>query len=212
MQICYDVTFQHQSATKNSAILPFQEQVNLTRPWKTYANDPLQTQFARHLIPQLRSYLEQSLPQYAIPSAFVVLEALPLTPNGKVNRRALPAPDTIQQWGTDDTPRSPIEQKLANIWAELLGLKRVGIHDNFFQLGGHSLLATQLTSRIRDAFGVELPLRNVFESPQVAQLAKAIAHLQSNQPQQTPQIVPLSRAAHRRLRSSLNRDREEGDR
>ncbi|RUT13760.1 hypothetical protein DSM107010_10350 [Chroococcidiopsis cubana SAG 39.79] len=209
---CYDVTFQHQSATKNSAILPFQEQVNLTRPWKTYANDPLQTQFARHLIPQLRSYLEQSLPQYAIPSAFVVLEALPLTPNGKVNRRALPAPDTIQRWGTDDTPRSPIEQKLANIWAELLGLKRVGIHDNFFQLGGHSLLATQLTSRIRDAFGVELPLRNVFESPQVAQLAKAIAHLQSNQPQQTPQIVPLSRAAHRRLRSSLNRDTEEGDR
>ncbi|PSM49201.1 non-ribosomal peptide synthetase [Chroococcidiopsis sp. CCALA 051] len=209
---CYDVTFQHQSTTKNSAILPFQEQVNLTRPWKTYANDPLQTQFARHLIPQLRSYLEQSLPQYAIPSAFVVLEALPLTPNGKVNRRALPAPDTIQRWGTDDTPRSPIEQKLANIWAELLGLKRVGIHDNFFQLGGHSLLATQLTSRIRDAFGVELPLRNVFESPQVAQLAKAIAHLQSNQPQQTPQIVPLSRAAHRRLRSSLNRDTEEGDR
>ncbi|MGL5924489.1 amino acid adenylation domain-containing protein [Chroococcidiopsis sp.] len=209
---CYDVTFQHQSATKNSALLPFQEQVNLTRPWKTYANDPLQTQFARHLIPQLRSYLEQSLPQYAIPSAFVVLEALPLTPNGKVNRRELPAPDMVQRWGTDDTPRSPIEQKLANIWAELLGLKRVGIHDNFFQLGGHSLLATQLTSRIRDAFGVELPLRSVFESPQVAQLAKAIAHLQSNQPQQTPQIVPLSRAAHRRLRSSLNRDTEEGDR
>ncbi|NHC34669.1 non-ribosomal peptide synthetase [Scytonema millei] len=209
---CYDAIFQHQSATKNSALLPFQQQVNPTRPWKTYANDPLQTQFARHLISQLRSDLEQNLPQYMIPSAFVVLEALPLTPNGKVNRRALPAPELIKQWGADDTPRSPIEQKLANIWAELLGLKLVGLHDNFFQLGGHSLLATQLTSRIRDVFGVELPLRSVFESPQVAQLAKAIAHLQSNQPQQTPQIVPLSRDAHRRLRSSLNRDKEEGDR
>ncbi|MDV2992591.1 MAG: Chondramide synthase cmdD [Chroococcidiopsis sp. SAG 2025] len=209
---CYDAIFQHPAAIANGALLPSQQQINPTRPWKTYANDPLQTQFARHLIPQLRSYLEQSLPQYAIPSAFVVLEALPLTPNGKVNRRALPAPELIKQWGADDTPRSPIEQKLANIWAELLGLKRVGIHDNFFQLGGHSLLATQLTSRIRDAFGVELPLRSVFESPQVAQLAKAIAHLQSNQPQQTPQIVPLSRDAHRRLRSSLNRDNRGSDR
>ena len=203
---CYDVIFQHQSARKNGALLPFQPQVNPTRPWQTYANDPLQTQFARHLIPQLQSYLEQNLPQYAIPSAFVVLSALPLTPNGKVNRRALPAPDLIQRWGADDTPRSPIEQKLVNIWAELLGLKRVGIHDNFFQLGGHSLLATQLTSRIRNVFGVELSLRSVFESPQIAQLAKAIADLQSQQQQQAPGIVPLSRDAHRRLRSSLNRD------
>ena len=203
---CYDAIFQHPSAIANGALLLSQQQVNPTRPWKTYANDPLQTQFARHLIPQLRSDLEQNLPQYAIPSAFVVLSALPLTPNGKVNRRALPAPELIKQWGADDTPRSPIEQKLASIWAELLGLKRVGIHDNFFQLGGHSLLATQLTSRIRDAFGVELPLRSVFESPEVAQLALAIAHLQSQQQQQAPQIVPLSRDAHRRLRSSLNRD------
>jgi len=202
----YDVIFQHQSAIENGALLPSQQQVNSTRPWKTYTNDPLQTQLARHLIPQLRSYLEQNLPEYMIPSAFVMLEALPLTPNGKVNRRALPAPDWVQRWGADDTPRSPIEQKLASIWAELLGLKRVGLHDNFFQLGGHSLLATQLTSRIRDAFGVELPLRDVFESPEVAQLAKAIADLQSHQQQQAPQIVPLSRDAHRRLRSSLNRN------
>jgi len=203
---CYDVIFQHQSLTKNGDLLPLQEQVP-ARPWETYANNPLQTQFTRHLIPQLRSYLEQNLPEYMVPSAFVVLEALPLTPNGKVNRRALPAPDWVKRdGGADAVARSPIEQKLASIWAELLGLNRVGIHDNFFQLGGHSLLATQLTSRIRDAFGVELPLRSVFEAPTIAPLAKAIEDLQSHHKQQAPGIVPLSRDAHRRLRSSLNHD------
>jgi amino acid adenylation domain-containing protein len=198
---CYDVIFQHQSATKNVDLLPWQQ---VSVPPDDYANNPLQTQFARHLISQLRSYLEQNLPEYMIPSAFMVLEALPLTSSGKVNRRALPKPD----WGKpraegSSVSRSPIEQKLATIWAELLGLKSVGIHDNFFQLGGHSLLATQLTSRIRDVFGVELPLRNVFESPALAQIAQIIEDLQSRQQQKDPGIVPLSRDAHRRLRSSL---------
>ena len=173
------------------------------RPWESYANNPLQTQFTRHLIPQLRSYLEQNLPEYMVPSAFVVLEALPLTPNGKVNRRALSALFGVKRWEPDEYGRSPVEQKLVSIWSDLLGLKRVGIHDNFFQLGGHSLLATQLTSRIRDAFGIELPLRSVFESPALAQLAKAIEDLQSRHKQQDPGIIPLSRDAHRRLRSSL---------
>jgi amino acid adenylation domain-containing protein len=201
---CYDVIFQHQSLTKG-VLLPLQEQVP-ARPWDSYANNPLQTQFTRHLIPQLRSYLEQNLPEYMVPSAFVVLEALPLTPNGKVNRRALSALFGVKRWEPDEYGRSPVEQKLVSIWSDLLGLKRVGIHDNFFQLGGHSLLATQLTSRIRDAFGVELPLRSVFESPALAQLAKAIEDLQSRHKQQDPGIVPLSRDAHRRLRSSLNPD------
>lgn len=138
-----------------------------------------------------------------MPSALIVLAALPLTPNGKVNRSALPALDWMQRnWGDDTVVPSLIEQKLADIWADLLGLKHVGIHDNFFQLGGHSLLATQLTSRIRDAFGVELPLRSVFEAPAIASLAKVIADLQSRQQQQVPEIVPLSRDAHRRRRSS----------
>jgi acyl carrier protein len=200
---CYDVVFQHQSLIKNVESLPLQEQMP-ARPWETYANNPAQTQLTRHLIPQLRSYLEQKLPEYMVPAAFVVLEKLPLTPNGKVNRRALPATDWVKRWGDDAATRSPIEEKLVSIWADLLGLKRVGIYDNFFQLGGHSLLATQLTSRIRDAFGVELPLRNVFESPALAQLAKVIEDLQSCHKQQDPGIVPLSRDAHRRLRSSLN--------
>jgi len=120
----------------------------------------------------LRHFLKQKLPDYMVPSAFVLLDALPLTPNGKVDRRALPAPDQSRpdQSVTFVAPRSPIEQQLADIWAEVLRLKQVGIHDNFFELGGHSLLATQVISRLRQAFGVELPVRTLFEAPTVADL------------------------------------------
>jgi len=120
----------------------------------------------------LRRFLKQKLPDYMVPSAFVLLDALPLTPNGKVDRPALPAPDQSRpdQSVTFVAPRSPIEQQLADIWAEVLRLEQVGIHDNFFELGGHSLLATQVISRLRQAFGVELPVRTLFEAPTVADL------------------------------------------
>ncbi|MEP6486691.1 amino acid adenylation domain-containing protein [Microcoleus vaginatus GB2-A3] len=123
-------------------------------------------------IDELRRFLKQKLPDYMVPSAFVWLDALPLTPNGKVDRRALPAPDQSRpdQSVTFVAPRSPIEQQLADIWAEVLRLEQVGIHDNFFELGGHSLLATQVISRLRQAFGVELPVRTLFEAPTVADL------------------------------------------
>jgi len=196
---CYDVIFQSisESATFDTEV------VSERHTAKTDANNPLQAQLTRHLIPQLQNYLQQNLPDYMIPAALVMLEKIPLTTNGKVNRRDLPTPN----WGRNaiaQTPTSPTEQKLANIWTDLLGLKNVGIHDNFFQLGGHSLLATQLTSRIRDTFSVELPLQKVFETPQIAPLASAIEALQSSRHQQPDLgIVPLSRDAHRRLRSSL---------
>ena len=130
---------------------------------------------------ELREFLKERLPDYMIPSAFMMLETLPLTPNGKVDRKALPVPD---QAGPDleksfVAPRSPIEKLLARIWAEVLGLERVGIHDNFFELGGHSLKATQVMSRLRDAFLVEMPLRTVFEAPTVADLAVAIVRSQT---------------------------------
>ncbi|HEY0739279.1 MAG TPA: amino acid adenylation domain-containing protein [Herpetosiphonaceae bacterium] len=116
----------------------------------------------------LRSFLQDRLPEYMIPSAFVVLPALPLTPNGKVDRRALPAPDTSRTLldTTFVAPRTPLEENLAAIWAEVLHLERVGVYDNFSVLGGHSLLATQLISRVRETFEVELPLRSLFEAEQ----------------------------------------------
>ncbi|NOZ55917.1 MAG: hypothetical protein GXO73_03885, partial [Calditrichaeota bacterium] len=99
-----------------------------------------------------------------VPAAFVTLEAFPLTPNGKIDRRALPSPKVeVSRVTEDTTPRSPTEELLAEIFAEVLGLERVSPTDDFFELGGHSLLATQLASRVKRAFGIDLPLREVFE-------------------------------------------------
>ncbi|WP_341809873.1 phosphopantetheine-binding protein, partial [Paraburkholderia tropica] len=110
-----------------------------------------------------------------VPAAFVVLDALPLTPNGKVDRRALPEPDDEAFAQAEyEAPQGETEQTIAALWAELLGVERVGRHDNFFALGGHSLLATQLMSRVRARFGVELPLRELFEAPTIAGFAPRI--------------------------------------
>jgi amino acid adenylation domain-containing protein len=122
----------------------------------------------------LRAWLQERLPDYMVPTAWVVLDALPLTANGKLDRRALPAPERIGSVDADSAPTDAVEEQLAAIWAEVLGLERVGIHDDFFALGGHSLLATQVVSRVRSAFEVDLPLRDLFESPTVAELARAV--------------------------------------
>jgi amino acid adenylation domain-containing protein len=135
---------------------------------------------AGRLVPTLRSFLQQQLPDYMIPSTFVVLDAFPVTPNGKVDRRALPTPDGFRPETEKNfvMPQTPAEKSLAAIWSEVLSLKQIGIHDDFFMdLGGHSLLATQLVSRVRDAFRVELPLQRVFETPTVAELAVEIEDL-----------------------------------
>ncbi|MGB8508409.1 MAG: amino acid adenylation domain-containing protein, partial [Pyrinomonadaceae bacterium] len=125
---------------------------------------------------ELRRHLKDRVPEYMIPTAFVVLEQMPLTPNGKVDRKGLPAPDASRA-GVDDAyvaPRSPVEEIVADIWCEVLKVERVGVHDNFFELGGHSLKATQLTSRLRHLFGVEMPLRAVFADPTVAAMARYV--------------------------------------
>ena len=119
----------------------------------------------------LRGFLQRKLPDYMIPSMFVLLESLPLTPNGKIDREALPLTDLETAFVA---PRTPVEQILVTIWCEILKLERVGIHDNFFELGGHSLLATRVVSRARNAFEMELPLRCLFENPTVGELAEAI--------------------------------------
>ena len=122
----------------------------------------------------LKSYLKEHLPDYMIPSAFVMLDQLPLTPNGKVDRKALPAPEKVTATDGYTSPRTLGEELLAEIWADTLQLERVDINDNFFELGGHSLLATQIVSRITDNFHVSLPLRALFESPTVAGLSERI--------------------------------------
>ncbi|RKG80214.1 amino acid adenylation domain-containing protein, partial [Corallococcus sp. CA049B] len=119
----------------------------------------------------LKAHLRRGLPEYMVPTTFVVLEALPLNSNGKVDRKALPEPEAPQSGSTYEAPRTEAEAKLAAIWAEVLRLPQVGVKDSFFELGGHSLLATQVVSRVRTELGVELPLRALFESPTVEALA-----------------------------------------
>ena len=125
---------------------------------------------------ELRDFLKERLPEYMVPAAFIQLEAMPLTKNGKLDRRALPEPDG--QVAASETafvpPRTPLEDVLAGIWAEVLQVDAVGVNDNFFALGGHSLVAIQAITRVRELFNVELLLRAFFESPTVAQLAAAI--------------------------------------
>lgn len=116
------------------------------------------------------------LPAYMIPSDFVFVESLPLTPNGKVDRRALPAPGNARPEldVTYVVPQSDIEKQLARIWEEVLDVRPIGIHDNFFDLGGHSLLATQVVSRIINSFSTDVPLRDIFEAPTIAALAQRL--------------------------------------
>ncbi|MBO3462193.1 non-ribosomal peptide synthetase [Aetokthonos hydrillicola Thurmond2011] len=124
---------------------------------------------------ELRSFLKQTLPEYMIPSAFVSLEKIPLTPNGKLDRRTLPAPDFHQSLTVSYVPpQTPTQEVLAHLWAQVLGMEKVGIHNNFFELGGHSLLATQLISRLQTEFCIQLSLRRLFESPTIAELSETI--------------------------------------
>src|SRR5262249_34207349 len=138
----------------------------------------------------LRAHLGQSLPDYMVPAAFVMLAQLPLTPNGKLDRKALPAPD-LTPTTTRRAPHSPQEDILCGLFAEVLGLKRVGVDDSFFELGGHSLLATQLISRIRAMLGVEVAIRTLFEAATVEALAKRLDDAQAAR----PALLPLARPA-----------------
>jgi amino acid adenylation domain-containing protein len=153
---------------------------------------------------ELARYLAERLPAHLIPAAFVPLAAIPITENGKIDRRALPAPDTAARGEREYVaPRGPVEETLAAIFAEVLKTAEVGAHDGFFDLGGHSLLATQAVTRIRGAFGVELPLRALFEAPSPAELAALVSG--SLRGSALPPLVAVPR--DRKLRLSFAQER-----
>ncbi|HLX40158.1 MAG TPA: phosphopantetheine-binding protein, partial [Ktedonobacteraceae bacterium] len=142
---------------------------------------------------ELRRFIRLRLPDYMLPSAFITMETLPLTANGKVDLRALPQPEQIglQRENAYVAPRTTSEETLASIWEQVLQQGRVGVHDNFFELGGHSLLATRIIVRIRQAFQVDLPLRNLFLTPTIADIAEQIAAIQ--QSRQGPRLSSIKR-------------------
>ena len=163
-------------------------------------NDSDRHQNPPSTVPQrLRTFLKEKLPEYSIPSAFVILERLPLTLNGKIDRDALPPPDiSAYHRAADYIPASTIiEKKLVDIWTEVLKIEPIGIEDNFFHLGGHSLLATQVLSRIRETFSRELTLNQLFEYPTIAQLSLQIISAQ-NQVKALP-LIPGIRSSKREL-------------
>ncbi|MGW8714025.1 amino acid adenylation domain-containing protein, partial [Streptomyces sp. NPDC055752] len=148
----------------------------------------------------LRRFVGEHLPDYMVPSAFVSLERMPLTPNGKLDRAALPDPEFTS--AAYRAPSTDVETRLAELFADLLDVDRVGVDDDFFALGGHSLLGTRLVSRIRTAFGVDLRIRTVFESPTVAALAGHVAGAEGTRPvlrrrEERQETVPLSYAQRR---------------
>jgi nonribosomal peptide synthetase DhbF len=150
---------------------------------------------------ELRRHLNARLPEYMVPSTYVMLDRLPLNANGKVDRNALPSPashaaDSGTQWVP---PRNPVEFQLAEIWGEVLGVERIGVHHDFFGLGGHSLQITQVLSRVRSTFEVEIPVRTVFEEPTIAAMAARLESLRAER------SGGLARAA------AASGDRDEGE-
>lgn len=180
---CYEVVYVRQDIeTTADEVVPAISTRSELKPWSAYANNPMQSKEA--LVPKLRNFLKQKLPDYMIPTAFVFLDTLPLTPSGKVDRRSLPAPTQDRPVLEQEfvAPRTPVEEQLVDIWVQVLNVHPIGVRDNFFELGGHSLLMMQLLSQVKDAFKINLPLHYLLENPTVVGMAQAMEEYTSHFP------------------------------
>jgi amino acid adenylation domain-containing protein/thioester reductase-like protein len=175
---CFDMTLVPRELAQDSwqiASPCTQSTAMQQKPLATYANNPLESSFRQQLIPMLREYLSTRLPEYMLPSAWVVLKQLPLTPNGKLDRGALPASQgRAEELGEYVAPRNHVERTLADIWAEVLRVDQPGVRDNFFDLGGHSLLAVKMLYAVNQAVAGSLALTDVYRSPTIQDLAARI--------------------------------------
>ncbi|MBZ5494659.1 MAG: amino acid adenylation domain-containing protein, partial [Acidobacteriia bacterium] len=164
--------------------------------YERFANTPAKNMGDAELVQELKTYLGQKLPDYMVPPAIVVLPRLPLKPNGKLDRQKLPTPDFNLRTAVYRAPRTPEEEILCEIFAQLLGMDRVGVDDDFFALGGHSLMATRLISRIRALLGADIQVSTVFEAPSVAKLAAKLSGARSSrvalEQKLRPEHLPLS--------------------
>ena len=168
--------------------------------YRRYGNSPAAAVSEAELKQELQEHLRERLPDYMVPAAIMVLASWPLTPNGKLDRKALPEPEFVSM---EDyrAPRRPEEEVLCQLFAEVLGVERVGLDDNFFELGGHSLMAVALTSRIHVTLGIELAIGTLFESPSVGELMPRLGGTEGGRPalkrQARPERLPLSYAQQR---------------
>jgi natural product biosynthesis luciferase-like monooxygenase protein len=200
----YDALFLHRerAAGRSLPVVPV-----AARPWGAYVHRP-SAAAGPDLAPELRGYLRDKLPDFMVPSAFVVLPSLPLTPNGKIDRKALPAPEASRQGSGEafTPPSNEIERQIAAVWQELLRLEQVGTHDNFFDLGANSLLMMQANGRLREALGRHISLVDMFQHPTVASLA---AHLDAGEGNGAPAAAATGQDRAQSRRDAMQRRREQ---
>ncbi len=195
----YDVVFCRNQEQR--AIAFWDTETITTKTWTDYTNNPLYGKLVQKLVPQVRSFIQQKLPDYMVPQAFVLLNALPLTPNGKVDRKALPAPDFQQALSANYVvPQTELEQTIARVWQQVLHREKVGIYDNFFDLGGHSLLITQVRSQLQQLLPKKILITDLFQYPTINSLANYLTQLSTENTafkQSHQQINQQKQAIHR---------------
>jgi hypothetical protein len=193
-------------AVKESVIVSFDEFTRDSENRKSKIENP--KSLVAYVVPrdpsalsvtELRRDLKDKLPEYMVPSAFVMLESLPVSPNGKVDRRQLPSPYYTRLQLNEEfvAPRTEIEELIAQTWREVLKIENIGIFDNFFEMGGHSLLATQIATRLQEAFNKEVPLRVLFDAPTIAELAQELARIICDG--HAPELPPIVPVLHDKL-------------